>query len=146
MRQSVSGLSITAVELRPRRGGSFGLFRNHRGTGRLLVHGLVQGCRYTERARLVDDLSMKRVRIAKGKHVVISDQLAAKAARVFASGLTREQVLDVMVNEPRHATGLMAGSKKPLALSRPRRAAHGETSSSALANEDSAKEAQEGQP
>lgn len=56
---------------------------------------------------------MKRVRIAKGKHVVISNQLAEKAARVFASGLTREQVLEVAANEPRHATGLMAGSKKP---------------------------------
>jgi hypothetical protein len=89
---------------------------------------------------------MKRVRIAKGKHVVISNQLAEKAARVFASGLTREQVLEVAANEPRHATGLMAGSKKPLALSRPRRAAHGQTSNSALANLDSAKEAQENQP
>lgn len=83
---------------------------------------------------------MKRVRIAKGKHVVISDELAAKAARVFASGLTREQVLDLMANEPRHATGLMAGSRKPLALSRSRRAAHGEKSSSALPNGDSANE------
>lgn len=83
---------------------------------------------------------MKRVRIAKGKHVVISDELAAKAARVFASGLTQEQVLDLMATEPRHATGLMAGSKKPLALSRSRGAAHGESSSSALPNEDSAKE------
>lgn len=67
---------------------------------------------------------MKRVRIAAGKHVVISPELAAKAARVFATGLTREQVLDLMATEPRYATGLMAGSKKPLALSKPR----GETS------------------
>lgn len=89
---------------------------------------------------------MKRVRIAKGKHVVISDELAAKAARVFASGLTREQVLDLVATEPRHATGLMAGSKKPLALSRSRGAAHGEASTSALANEDSANEPREGQP
>jgi hypothetical protein len=89
---------------------------------------------------------MKRVRTAKGKHVVISDQLAAKAARVFASGLTREQVLDLMVNEPCHGTGLMAGSKKPLALSRPRRAVHEGETNSALANEDSAKKAKKGQP
>jgi len=89
---------------------------------------------------------MKRVRIAKGKHVVISEELAAKAARLFATGLTREQVLDLVATEPRHATGLMAGSKKPLALSRSRGAAHGETSNSALANEDSANEPREGQP
>lgn len=89
---------------------------------------------------------MKRVRIAKGKHVVIPDELAAKAARVFASGLTREQVLDLMANEPRHATGLMAGSKKPLALARSRGAAHGKTSNSALPNEDSTRESQEDQP
>lgn len=89
---------------------------------------------------------MKRARIAKGKHVVISDELAAKAARVFATGLTREQVLDLVATEPRHATGLMAGSKKPLALSKSRRAAHGEKWSSALPNEDSANEPREGQP
>lgn len=63
---------------------------------------------------------MKRVRIATGKHVVISPELAAKAVRVFATSLTREQVLDLMATEPRHAAGLMAGSKKPLALSKPR--------------------------
>jgi hypothetical protein len=89
---------------------------------------------------------MKRVRITKGKYVVISDELAAKAVRVFASGLTREQVLYLMVTEPRPATGLMTGSKKPIALSRSRGAAHDETSNSALANEDLAKEAPEGQP
>lgn len=89
---------------------------------------------------------MKRVRIAKGKHVVISDELAATAARVFASGLTRAQVLDLMATEPRHATGLMAGSKKPLALSRSRGAVHVETSNSAPPNEDSATEPTEDQP
>lgn len=89
---------------------------------------------------------MKRIRIAKGKHVVISEELAAKAARVFASGLTREQVLDLMANEPRHAPGLMAGSNKPLALSRSRRASHGEKSSSAPPNEESASEPREGLP
>jgi hypothetical protein len=83
---------------------------------------------------------VKRVRIAKGKHVVISDELAAKAARVFASGLTREQVLDLAANEPRHATGLMAGSNKPLALSRSRSAARPETSNTAPPTEDWANE------
>ena len=62
--------------------------------------------RHTGSIRHVEGLPMKRVRIAKGKHVVISDELAAKAARVFASGLTREQVLDLMASEPRHARGL----------------------------------------
>jgi len=89
---------------------------------------------------------MKRVRIAKGKHVVISEELAAKAARVFATGLTREQVLDLMTTEPRHAVGLMAGAKKPLASSRLRGAGHGEKSISALPNEDLAKEPRKGQP
>jgi hypothetical protein len=88
---------------------------------------------------------MKRVRIAKGKHVVISDELAAKAARVFATGLTREQVLDIMADEPRHATGLMAGSKKPLALSRSRGFARGDTSNEAQPNENSGEEPREGQ-
>lgn len=67
---------------------------------------------------------MKRVRIAAGKHVVIFTELAEKAARVFGTGLTRAQILDLMATEPRRAKGLMAGSKKPLALSKPR----GETS------------------
>jgi hypothetical protein len=89
---------------------------------------------------------MKRVRISKGRHVVISEEVAAKAARVFATGLTRGQVHELMANEPRHATGLMAGSKKPLALSRSRGTARGDTSNSALPNEDSAKETPEDQP
>jgi hypothetical protein len=63
---------------------------------------------------------VKRIRIAPGRHVVISPELAAKAARVFAAGLTREQVLDLMATEPRNLKGLMAGSKKPLALSKSR--------------------------
>jgi len=83
---------------------------------------------------------MKRVRIAKGKHVVISDELAAKAAHVFAAAPTRKQVLDLIAHEPRGATGLMVGSKKPLALSRSRRAAH-ETSNGAPPDETSAKAA-----
>lgn len=63
---------------------------------------------------------MKRVRIARGKHVLIPTDLAEKAARVFTAGLTREQVLDLMANEPRQATGLMVGTIKPLGLSRSR--------------------------
>lgn len=85
---------------------------------------------------------MKRIRIAAGKHVIISAELAAKVARVFATGLTREQVLDLMANEPRRATGLMAGSKKPLALSRPRESENGKTSSSALPKESLTADAQ----
>lgn len=88
---------------------------------------------------------MKRVRIAKGKHVFISDELAAMAARVFATGLTREQVLDLMADEPRHATGLMAGSRKPLAIPRLRGVARGDTSNEALPNENSGEEPREGQ-
>lgn len=63
---------------------------------------------------------MKRVRIARGKHVFIPAELAEKAVRVFAAGLTREQVFDLMANEPRQATGLMVGTRKPLGLSRSR--------------------------
>lgn len=79
-----------------------------------------------------DGMPIKRVRVAPGKHIVISDELAAKATRAFATGLTREQVVDPMASEPRHAIGLMAGSKKPLALSRSRERAKGKTSSASL--------------
>lgn len=61
---------------------------------------------------------MKRVRVAPGKFVVISAELAEKAARVFGTGLTRDQVSSLKATEPRHATGLMIGSSKPLALAR----------------------------
>jgi hypothetical protein len=91
-----------------------------------------------QEGRRVEDLPMKRVRIAKGKHVLISDELSERAARVFASGLTRDQVLDLMAHEPCHAVGLMAGSRKPLALSKSRRTGHGATTNSALPNENSA--------
>jgi hypothetical protein len=63
---------------------------------------------------------MKRVRVAPGKFVTISGELAEKAARVFATGLTRDQVLELQASEPRSATGLMAGSRKPLGLARPK--------------------------
>lgn len=63
---------------------------------------------------------MKRVRVAPGKFVTISTELAEKAVRVFATGLTRNQVRDLKASEPRCATGLMVGSAKPLALTRPK--------------------------
>ncbi|MCE4540752.1 hypothetical protein LXT12_26335 [Pelomonas sp. P7] len=66
---------------------------------------------------------MKRIRIAPGKFVTISNELAEKAARVFATGLTRDQVLALSATEPRHTAGLMAGSPKPLAAAKPRGAA-----------------------
>lgn len=63
---------------------------------------------------------MKRVRVAPGKFVTVSAELAEKAARVFGTGLTREQVRDLQASEPRRATRLLAGSAKPLALARPK--------------------------
>ena len=61
---------------------------------------------------------MKRIRVAPGKFVTISTQLAEKAADVFATGLTRDQVLDLMATEPRLVVGAMAGSIRPLALAK----------------------------
>lgn len=63
---------------------------------------------------------MKRVRVAPGKFVTVSTELLEKAARVFGTGLTRDQVRDLQASEPRRARGLMAGSAKPLALARPK--------------------------
>lgn len=63
---------------------------------------------------------MKRVRTAPGKFVTISADMAEKVARVFATGLTREQARGLKATEPRFATGLMIGSPRPLALSRRR--------------------------
>lgn len=63
---------------------------------------------------------MKRVRVSPGKFVVISAEMAEKAARVFATGLTREQVRNLQATEPRHAAGLIIGLSKPLALARPK--------------------------
>jgi hypothetical protein len=59
---------------------------------------------------------MKRIKVAPGKFVTISTELAEKAARVFATGLTRDQVRDLKASEPRRGTVLMAGSPKPLAI------------------------------
>ena len=61
---------------------------------------------------------MKRVRVAPGKFVTVCTELSEKAAGVFATGLTRDQVRDLKASESRRATGLMAGSAKPLALAR----------------------------
>ena len=80
---------------------------------------------------------MKRVRTAPGKFVTISADMAEKVTRVFATGLTREQVRDLKATEPRLATGLMIGSPRPLALSRHRSTvakAVGDTSSTAPAS------------
>ena len=57
---------------------------------------------------------MKRIRVAPGKFVTISTELAEKAARVFATGLTRDQVQQLKASEPKHVTGPMAGSRRPL--------------------------------
>lgn len=61
---------------------------------------------------------MKRVRVAPGKHVVVSAELAEKAARVGSAGLTLDQVRDLAAAEPAQATGVMLGGIKPLPLSR----------------------------
>ena len=61
---------------------------------------------------------MKLVRVAPGRHVVVSAELAEKAARVGSTGLTRNQARDLAAAEPAQATGVMLGSTKPLALSR----------------------------
>jgi hypothetical protein len=63
---------------------------------------------------------MKRVRVAPGKFVTIPADLAAKAARVFGTGLTRKQVLEIGASEPRVVAGPMAGSPKPLKISKVR--------------------------
>lgn len=58
---------------------------------------------------------MKRIRVAPGKFVTISNELAEKAARVFATGqLTRDQVRELMAAEPELSSGAMAGSRRVL--------------------------------
>lgn len=59
---------------------------------------------------------MKRIRVAPGKFVTISAELAQKAACMTAANLTRDQVHQLKASEPKHVAGLMAGSPKPLAL------------------------------
>lgn len=62
---------------------------------------------------------MKRVRIAPGKFVTISTEMADKAARVLATPLTPEQVRAFKSPEPVRVSGPMLGSTKPLVLSKP---------------------------
>lgn len=51
---------------------------------------------------------MKRIRAAPGKFVTISDELAEKAARMFATGqLTCDQVRELVAAEPRLSSGAM---------------------------------------
>lgn len=59
---------------------------------------------------------MKRVRVAPGRHVIISAAVAEKAARVFASAPTREQVHELAGHEPRNTAGLLIGRNLPLKL------------------------------
>ena len=60
---------------------------------------------------------MKRVRIAPGKHTVISAELAEKAAQVFGAGLPRDVVRDLARLDVSSGPVVMAGKSKPLALS-----------------------------
>ena len=60
---------------------------------------------------------MKRVRVAPGKFVAISAELAERAARLFATGLTREQVQHLKAADKERVT-LMVGSPKPLAIAK----------------------------
>ncbi len=64
---------------------------------------------------------MKRIRVASGKFVTISPELAEKAAGVYAICPTREQALQVKASEPKRIKGLMAGSPKPLNLAKTKR-------------------------
>lgn len=73
------------------------------------------------RARCCRLQPAKRVRIATGKYVTISADLAAKAALISAGDLTRPQVRELQAAEPRHVTGLLAGSPKPLAIAKPQK-------------------------
>ena len=58
---------------------------------------------------------MKRIRVAPGKFVTISDELAEKAARVLATGqLTREKVRELMAVEPQLSSGAMTGPRRVL--------------------------------
>lgn len=64
---------------------------------------------------------MKRVRVALDQFVNVSDALARKAARVFVTGLTDEQIRKLKVVEAPHRSGVMVGGKKPLRLSHPKK-------------------------
>lgn len=62
---------------------------------------------------------MKRIRIAPGKFVTISTEMADNAARVFATSLTAEQIRAFKSPEPVRVSGPMLASTKPLVLSKP---------------------------
>lgn len=62
---------------------------------------------------------MKRVRVAKGKHVMVSVELTEKAAWVFGTGLTRDILRALSAGAPRRLPALMVGSSKPLAVLKP---------------------------
>ncbi|CAM3796299.1 hypothetical protein [Roseateles saccharophilus] len=85
---------------------------------------------------------MKRVRIAPGKFVAISPDLAEKAERVLATGLTREQVAELRATEPKRFIGAMAGSPKPLAIAKPRANVLAKAAAASPASEISASGAQ----
>ena len=59
---------------------------------------------------------MKRIRVAPGKFVTISAELAEKAARMFGAGFTRDQVREFKATEPKHVGGAMVGSPRTLGL------------------------------
>jgi hypothetical protein len=53
---------------------------------------------------------MKRVQVSPGRYVTVSTEMAAKAARIFASGaFTAEQVRQAAVTEPQHAGNVLLG-------------------------------------
>lgn len=57
-----------------------------------------------------EGLDMKRVRVAPGKFVVVSQEMAEKAARVFATGaFTRDQMREMAAAEPKGASGVFLG-------------------------------------
>lgn len=64
---------------------------------------------------------MKRVRIAPNQFVYLSDALVEKATRVFANGLTDEQIRHLKAVKAPHHSGVMIGGNKPLRLSKPRK-------------------------
>lgn len=76
---------------------------------------VVSYCHLLAAASFKENQGMKRIRVAPGKFVTISDELAEKAARLFATGqLTRDQVRELMAAEPQRSTGAMAGSPRLL--------------------------------
>ncbi|MFX1679057.1 hypothetical protein PV762_07475 [Mitsuaria sp. CC2] len=62
---------------------------------------------------------MKRVRVSSKKFVTISAEMVDKAARVFSTTLTPEQIRAFKSPEPVRVARPMLGSTKPLVLSKP---------------------------